>query len=393
MGWRMNRHLTLCIVLLVLSTVCALGQAANSQVQVGANQAIPPAQQQPTTAPSAPPIGVRLDLLSQVGVAAFVSALVTGLFLIGGYYYRSRLERKREEEQEWQRVGMPLMNAADDLIARIFDLVVRERDIHLKDPLSFETAAVVDPPKSVSTVWRLVHYLAASSYLEQQAVGEAPTSRIAALRYYANNKARIPLKGNIYSSEHRLQTEGQQLIGSKVLSLAATREIRDVDFYRFLQCLRVDKELQESAEACRQILNFTPNLDNVSGQFLSIAHFVVHLIDMVQDLRPSSKWEEFRLFMTALLRSHNRRVQGRASFLYARGDLTGGNYFETYNMIPEDKHRSNRRTARIVRRARAGFDREISATGVVKRVGKDTVTLCFDENPGDLLQKLRAIFK
>jgi hypothetical protein len=384
----MKRILRLTVLLLVFPTLAILGQ-------VGAGPGSPEAAQTATTtghADSVPWAAVRLDLVSQVTVAAFVSALVAGLFLLGGYYYRTRLERKREEEQAWQRIGIPLVNSADDLIARIFDVVVRERKIGLDGELVLDPSAVVNPPKSLSTVWRLVHYLAACCYLEQQAVGEGPTSRIANLRYYATNKARIPLKGNMYSSDYRLQTEGQQLIGSKVLSLVPSREIRDVNFFRFLQCLRDDEELRQCADACRQVLNFKPDLSSVTGQFLSVAHFVIHLIDMVQDLRPTSKWEEFRLFLAALLRSCNRRAQGRTTFLYRRGDLAGGNYLDTYNMIPQDKSHSSRRVQRIMRRAQTGFDREISASGVVKRVGNDTHTLNFDESPGDLLKKLQGIF-
>jgi len=347
----------------------------------------PPSAEQLATTRSA-----WADLLRDILLAAFVSALVAGLFLLGGFYYTRQLDRKREEEKAWQRIGMPVINAADDLVARIFDLIVRGRSVDFEAPLPTQVSTVFDPPRSLSTVWRLMHLFAASSYLEQHAADDSPRSKTALLRHYANNKARIPLKGNVYRSAKRLQTEGQQLIGSKTLSLAETREIRDVDFYRFLQRLGEDTELQQSADACRGLLAFSTDLTNVSPQLLAVAHFTIHLIDMVQDLRPSGKWEEFRLFLVLMLRSHNRRSAGRASYLYQRGDLDGPDYLATYNFLPEDKRKPRRRAERITRRAREDHPREISSTGVTRTFGQDRVVIKFDDSPGDALQKLKPSF-
>lgn len=273
-----------------------------------------------------------MDTGTQVILSAFVAALVAGIFLLGGYYYNRRIERLRNAERSWQQVGMPVINAADDLVARLFDVVVRRRELKLDQSIDSTPAEIFDPSKELSTVWRLMFFLASSTYLEQHVADERSDSKIANLRFYANNKARIPLKGNLYNASYRLQTEGQQLIGSKVISLSSSREIRDVDFFVFVQALSSDEELRKSADAVRQVLHFRLPDEEIDGQFLCVAQFVIYLIDLVQDLRPSSKWEEFRVYLASILRNQTQKVSGRSAFLYRRNDLKSDDYRGTFNV-------------------------------------------------------------
>jgi hypothetical protein len=246
-----------------------------------------------------------------------------------------------------------------------------------------------------------MHFFAASTYLEQHIADEKSDSKIANLRYYANNKTRIPLKGNMFKAAFPLQTEGQQLIGSKVLSLAKDREIRNVDFFQFVQLLKTDEELLKSAEACRQLLKFNTDLSSIDGQFLCVAQFTVYLIDLVQDLRPSSKWEELRLFLVSLIKAHNAASADKSAFLYQRGDLKTGNYLDTYNSLPGDRPRKmpfiratqkDRRNQRLQARANTGFPRQLSSDGVTRKLGQQEVQLRYADSPGDIRMQVASLF-
>lgn len=337
---------------------------------------------------------------TQVVLSAFVAALVAGLFLLGGYYYNRRLERLRAAERSWQQVGMPVINAADDLVARLFDVIVRRRRLRLDERIESTPAEIFDPSKELSTVWRLMFFLASATYLEQHVADERADSKIANLRFYANNKARIPLKGNLFGASYRLQTEGQQLIGSKVVSLANTREIRDVDFFLFVQSLSSDEELWKSADAVRKLLNFEMPERELDGQFLCVAQFTIYLIDLVQDLRPSSKWEEFRVYLASILRNHAQKESGRAAFLYRRNDLKGDDYRDTFNVIPAFDARRFRvrrspaacRNRRLNKRAKTGFPRQLTADGVIREMGGQRVVIKWSDSPGDVRKNLDSIF-
>ncbi len=341
-----------------------------------------------------------MGMAEQVILSAFVAAFVAGLFLLGGYYYNRRLERIRDEEQTWQRVGMPVINAADELIARLFDIIVRRRELQLDGELERKQDEPFNPSKELSTIWRLMHFFAASTHLEQHVADERALSKIANLRFFANNKARIPLKGNLYAASFPLQTEGQQLIGSKVLSLAESREIRDVDFFQFVKSLEDDDDLYSSAEASRQLLNFELPSGKLDGQLLCVAQFCIYLIDLVQDLRPSSKWEEFRLYLVSLLRAFNQSATGKTSFLYCRGDLRGEDYLNTFNVLPGDRTRrlslrmnpAKRRNQRVTSRSQSGFAREIMSSGVRRRLGSQDISLAWQDSPGDLQKQLDSLF-
>lgn len=206
------------------------------------------------------------------GIAAFISALVTGLFLLGGYFYTRRVERQHRHEERWTAVGVPVLNAADDLVARIFDIIVRRRRLQMQTALQVDTINVFDPPREISTVWRLLQYLAATAQLERSSFEGGGRTRLDNLRLYVS-KARIALKGNVLGSPAKIQTEAQEAIGAKVLFLGRPERADPSDFYEFASRLPNDKELQDCVEYVRRIFDLPDSLDQVSPSLLTLAHF------------------------------------------------------------------------------------------------------------------------
>jgi hypothetical protein len=330
--------------------------------------------------------------LVQIAVAALVSALVSGLFLLGGFYYKRRMEKHSTAQSAWKNLGVPIVNAADDIVARLFDIIVRKRNVAMDKPLILSGFPVFDPSREISTVWRLARYLAASTNLERRQTEAGEDERLANLTFYTLNKAQIAMKGNLFEAPYKLQSEGQQLIGSKILSVAGVSDGRDVDFYKFLNEVKSDRELQDVINACRNFLNFPIDINNPSPQLLAASYWCIYLIDTVQDLKTTSKWEEFRIFLVSLIRSYNKKYSGRAVFLYKIGDLSTDNYIDTYNLLPTEFKKPRLREKRIEIRAKTGFPRTIGPFGVTTEHGKNTITLRYDDNPGDVYVGIKSMF-
>jgi hypothetical protein len=132
-----------------------------------------------------------------------------------------------------------------------------------------------------------------------------------------------------------------------------------------------------------------------------MAQFVIYLIDLVQDLRPSSKWEELRLLLVSLLRSENAATSGRTAFLYQRNDLRTENYLDTFNKLPVDSKRRllffpgnpvDGRKRRLVERARRGFPRELSSEGLRRNTHQQSILLRYKDSPGDIKKQLESLF-
>lgn len=347
---------------------------------------------------------------ANVAIAAFTSALVAGLFLLGAYAYQRRVEQQRSEVTQWSRFGVPAINAADDLVARIFDVMVRQRPL---DPsaISAQNVNVFNPSRELSTVWRLLQYLAAAAQFDSASFEGGRDVRLTQLRLYVS-KARIALKGNLFQSPARIQSEAQEAIGAKVLSLGVPDRADPAAFYDFARELPSDPELQECVAHVRRVFELPDDVNIPDATFLTMAYFSVYLIDAIQDLRPTSKWEEFRAFLIAVLSSYNRTTQARSVYLYNGGDVSSENYYDTYAFVSADSRRlvphlvdaiwagfrtrnlfSPRRRARRIRhRARLGYDRTLSEVGVSRRTRRGEVLLEHHGTPGDVLQAIRGIF-
>lgn len=328
----------------------------------------------------------------EVVISAVVSAFISGIFLLSGYFVSKRLEKQKADTDTWLILGNPVLNAADELIARLFDMIVRQRPLDLSKPLSADGYPVFDPPREISTVWRLARFLATVTALENRSATTGEDKRLSQLRFYVTNKARIAMKGNLANAPFKLQTEGQQMIGTCILQLAGSGGIQELDFYDFLNALAKNEEVKQASDACRQFLNFERALEKPSSQRISVCLLAIYLIDALQDLRPTAKWEEFRIFLVSMIRAYNRSSSTAAIFLYKQGDLMSDNYLSTFNLLPQDRKSIVRLQRRIKSRNSGAFDRKVTSQGVVRTVNKDTITLNYNSNPGDLLNQLRKAF-
>jgi hypothetical protein len=338
-------------------------------------------------------ITTDVTLLS-VFVAAFTSAVVAGLFLVGQSYISRRAEGHRIHEDEWTKVGIPLLSAADDLIARIFDVIVRKRSLDFGNPFDFTSVDVFNPQREISTIWRLFQYLAATSGLENSSFEGGGNTRIDNLRLYAN-KSRIALKGNIFGAPAKIQTEAQEAIGSKILSLGSEPPYGPADFYEFSKRLPSDQELQDCVNYVKHIFDIQDGVEHQSSSLLTIANFSVYLIDAIQDLKPTSKWEEFRILLVSIIRTYNRSTQKTPVYLYHRGDLGTEHYLDTYAFVGGETKGyfgKFRRDRRLVRRAKSGFSRALSRDGVSRIESSNKYVLSYQATPGEILKSLGGVF-
>lgn len=113
------------------------------------------------------------------------------------------------------------------------------------------------------------------------------------------------------------------------------------------------------------------------------------MIDFVQDLKPTSRTEEFRIFLISLVRHHNATSTRGRIFLYRPRDLESGNYWDTFNFIRSDLFEKSRKRQRVMDRQK--FDRHLDEGGVVKIRGSERIEFGYVEAPADLLRKLRSI--
>lgn len=346
-----------------------------------------------------------MNQLIQVGIVAGITAsVVSFVFVFVGQFVSQWRERRHSAAAAWREIGEPVVHAADDLIGRLFDVMVRERRLDMSSPLRLEGFAIYDPPSELSTVWRLARYLAASISLEKDIAEYGHVPEISTLRFYAANKLRMALKGNLYDPDFKLQTEGQQIVGGKVLALAPEEDIDHLTFYHFFEGIRRDEEVREVGDACRRFLDCDLDLDSLPGDLLTISMACIYLIDLVQDLRPTSKWEEFRVFLVSILKARNTLSARTPVFLYSRGDLSSSNYFDTFNVLPSDRRRGwrflvpeaartkKRRRHRIESRQSKAFGRTIDETGVVRQSRAGMIALRYDATSEELLDELRRLF-
>lgn len=332
--------------------------------------------------------------LLAVFVAAFTSAVVAGLFLLGQSYISRRAEGRRLHEDEWTKVGIPVLSAAEDLIARIFDVVVRQRKLDLSRPFDFTSINAFDPPKEISSIWRLFQYLSTLTVLDNSSYDGGGNTRLDNLHLYAN-KSRIALKGNIFDAPSRIQTEAQEAIGSKILSLVNEPPFGVADFYEFSKKLPSDRELQDCVNYVKHIFDIPDSIEQQSPTLLTLAYFGIYLIDAIQDLKRTSKWEEFRILLVSLIRSYNRFTQRSPVYLYHNGDLGGASYLDTYAFVggeTKSMFGKIRRDRRLLRRARSGFARALSRESVTRTERKNVYVLKYESNPGEILNSMKSIF-
>lgn len=222
------RHLTPSVIF-ALAAVSAWAQAVGGS----------PESQAGSSNPWSPWIGPAI-------IAVLVSSLIN---LFGNWIeHRRRLETERlrhtqqiEQEQlrrthsaeaearkAWSSVAAPALDAAMDFAARMFDVIVRSRPFSAsEDPVARwptpESVSLTDPPLEITTLFRLLRYLAASAHMGRMVPSHGENLLIDQADYYVSNKIRMALKGTLARAPYGLKTEGQEFIGSRLLSLSRSR--------------------------------------------------------------------------------------------------------------------------------------------------------------------------
>lgn len=323
---------------------------------------------------------------------AIVAAIVTFL----GQIILTRLTRSQEKEKEeqkaWTDAVMPGVEAADETIARFFDIIVRKRKFAV-DPVTQEAVSspelLKSPPMALTTVFRLVKFLSCVTYLQRRVPFYGDIKRIRQADLYFSNKVRMALKGNVAGSSLRLATEAQQCIGSKFLAINKDETPHQLDFYHFVKVLRSDEEALALANLAATVLNFSSDFSDLKPEQVAFALVLIYMIDAHQDTLASSKWEEFRVFLASVVRTWNSRTGAKAIFLYAPGDLSTADYTATFARQDFLNEADSEKTARLRKRQSRG--RSISSSGITKAVRGKTVELRFADQPGDVLAALISI--
>lgn len=336
-----------------------------------------------------------------VSVAALITpwigpAIVAAIVTFVGQIILSRLSRSHEKEKEeqkaWTDAVMPGVEAADETIARFFDIIVRKRKFKI-DPITEETVSnpslLNSPPLALTTVFRLVKFLACVTYLQRRVPFYGDIKRIRQTDLYFSNKVRMSLKGNVAGSQLKLATEAQQCIGSKFLEINKDETPHQLDFYHFVKVLRTDSEARDLANLAATVLNFDSDFSDLKPEQVAFSLVLIYMIDAHQDTLESSKWEEFRVFLASVVRTWNSKTGAKAIFLYAPGDLSSADYLTTFARLDFLGEEDSNKSARLKKRQSRG--RSISASGITKSVRGKTVELKFMDQPGDVLSALISI--
>ena len=332
-----------------------------------------------------------MDLTPWIG-PAIVAAIVT----VVGQFTLSRITRSHEQEKgdlkAWTDAVMPAQEAADDVVARFFDIFVRKRQINFAGFSAAQSAkgdVLRSPSQELTTVFRLIKFFASVTYLQRKLPSAGDIMRLRQSDLYVSNKVRMALKGNIAGSALKLPTETQQCVGAKFLDMTPSKSPHELDFYQFVKALRTDAEACELTDATASVLNFGHDLTELKPEQVAFALVLIYMIDFHQDLLNSSKWEEFRVLLISVVRAWNRSSGRAAVFLYAPKDLATDDYRDSFATLDFLKERRWRRWWRL--RARQNRGRALNKTGLRKVRGSQVVHLRHTDSPGDVHRALTTI--
>jgi len=333
-----------------------------------------------------------MDSITPWAGPAIIAAVVTMI----GQFVLTRLsrtqEREKDEEKAWTDAVMPAQEAADDVVARFFDILVRKRAFSVA---GFDSAALAKgdvlkkPTLELTTVFRLVKFLASVTYLQRKLPVSGDVMKLRQADLYVSNKVRMALKGNIAGSTLKLPTETQQCIGAKFLEITPNHSPHELDFYQFVKSLRTDTEACELANTAASVLAFGNDLTELKPEQVAFVIGLIYLIDFHQDLLNSSKWEEFRVFLVSVVRGWNRSSGRSDVFLYSPRDLSTNNYIDSYARLDFLKEHPLKRKWRLKMRQNRG--RKLTSNGLRKKKGEQTVELRHTESPGDVFKALVTV--
>lgn len=378
------RSVVLAALLGVEFSVNAAAEAerAASPSQSGAVQTQGPEQ--------TPSSRARLDvtvLLSMV-LSVLASLIATFIFVRLERRDRRRSEHDAAEAAAWQEFGVPIVNASDQFIGRIWDIVVSTRAVNFLDFLRVPPDPW-NPSFELTTVFRLARILTAGTHFQRNLALAGSFPRLEHLRYYLFDKARWAMKAGAFTNAAGVPTEGQQWIGGKLLSATGSATPASMDFYAFITALKNDDDVYGAMSQCSRFLTFAVDTEGLPVQFRVVCVYTIYLIDAVHDLLFPGKWEELRLFLVEVLREYNRRGGAAGIRLYRHGDLVADDYLRTLN----PKSAVVMQTFPVTARRRAsGVDREVRPDGIVRKYKGREVRLVYGSGPAELLRQLRELF-
>lgn len=323
-------------------------------------------------------------------------AIIAAVVALIGQFLMSMNKKKEGQRQveaaAWADAVSPVAETADDIIARLFDIIVRKRVVDFSSfgfPEALTEETIQDPPSELTTVYRLIKFFAGVSYLQRKIPEYGSMLSIRMADFYAANKIRMGFKGNICKAPHGLPTETQQFIGSKFLSLTPSGKPDDLDFFVFITRSRHDDEAAWSVRAVTRFLQFDRDFTKLESQQVAVALVLIYMIDLYQDLQDRCKWEEFRVFIVSVVRAWNSATAGRTVFLYGPNDVSTGDYRDSFAEIDHPIEGRQKKIRRVTSRQRDG--RSLQESGL-RRQRRNTV-LEFDhrQSPGDLLHVLESL--
>lgn len=323
---------------------------------------------------------------------AIVAAVVT---FVGQYFLFKRQndkEKTKRNIEAYSLIVSPLIESVDEIIARVFDLIVRKKNLGLETfqlPKKLSETDVLSPSPVLTMVFRVAKYFACASYLQRRLSEYSDVESVKMADFFVGDKVRMAFKGNLAGASSKIPTETQQFIGAKFLSLSINRQPDDLDYYTFMTKSISDEESEWAVKAIAKFYSVDPDFTKKEPQQIALALVTIYMIDLFQDLKGESKWEEFRVFLTSLIRSTNMSTAARAKFLYSQDDLKTKDYFATFpkNGYPVESYK--KKEQRIMKRQ--SRDRKISSTGVVSPRSSMTLQFDYDQAPGDLLHKLESL--
>lgn len=369
-----------------------LGVAFSVNATAGAEQAASPSQSgavQTQGSEQTPSSRARLDVtvVLSMAISVLASLIATFIFVRIERRDRRRSERDAAEAAAWQEFGVPIVDASDQFIGRIWDIVAGARAVNFYD-LPRASPDPWSPSFELTTVFRLARILAAGTHFQRNLALAASFPRLAHLRYYLFDKARWAMKGGAFTNAAGVPTEGQQWIGGKLLSATGSATPAGMDFYAFITALKNDGDVYGAMSQCSRFLTFAVDTEGLPVQFRVVCVYTIYLIDAVHDLLFPGKWEELRLFLVEVLREYNRRG-GAGIRLYRHGDLVADDYLRTLNPQSAVVMQAFPVTAR---RRVSGADREVQSDGIRRRYKDREMHLVYGSGPAELLRQLRELF-
>jgi hypothetical protein len=245
------------------------------------------------------------------------------------------------------RALRPALGASERLISRMADIFVTHQErmagiIREYDALAsrdrLPTLTPISMNRHESTAFRLAHLLSLIQYFLRETVDTPTFPLLERANYYLEHKIRVGLRGYVYNIA-LMSTKVQEEIGEQFFQYAGEKNPFDLSADRFLSFLTSRRDGPDLFTALMTTLH-VDTTPLVKGQdlvraeknwcrMLALAHLSVYLIDFFQEFENNCRWEEERVLFVRLIVQWNADST-RHRYLYEPGDLSTGNYIDTY---------------------------------------------------------------